>query len=129
VKTLMILFASALLLAGCTSSKDSSATQSNKNSTVTIQGIAFSPAKLTVPVGAKVIWTNKDNVKHTVTSGKPGKDAVPGVSKGSAAKPTGVFDQPMSPSGSTFSFTFSKSGTFTYFCRIHSSMRGTIVVR
>jgi plastocyanin len=32
------------------------------------------------------------------------------------------------PSGATFSFTFTKAGTFAYHCSIHSSMHGTIVV-
>jgi plastocyanin len=125
----MIALASTLLLAGCSSNGSTGQARGNGSNAITIQGIAFSPHKLTVPAGAKVVWTNKDKVKHTVTSGRPGKDAVPGVSNGSPPKPTGMFDQPMTPSGSTFTFTFKKSGTFTYFCRIHSSMRGTIVVR
>jgi plastocyanin len=30
--------------------------------------------------------------------------------------------------GGTFSFTFTKAGTFTYHCNFHPSMHGTIVV-
>lgn len=74
-------------------------------------------------------WTNKDPVKHTVTSGQPGRDAIPGVSKGTAPKLTGFFDHAMSPSGSTFSFKFTTRGIYPYFCRIHTSLRGVITVR
>ena len=35
---------------------------------VNIDNFSFTPATLTVPVGAKVTWTNKDDVPHTVVS-------------------------------------------------------------
>ena len=133
MKALMALLAAGLLMAGCSSSAEEGSPPrpagTSTTNAVAIQGIAFAPESLTVPVGARVTWTNKDNVKHTVTSGKPGKDAIPGVSKGTSAKPTGVFDHAMAPSASTFTFDFQEAGTYTYFCRIHSSMRGVIVVR
>jgi plastocyanin len=129
MKSSMILFSAALLLTGCSASPAPKADARATAHAVTIQGIAFAPSKLSVPVGTRVTWTDKDNVKHTVTSGKPGKDAIPGVRQGTAAHPSGVFDHPMSPSGGTFNFTFKKAGTYAYFCRIHSSMRGVIVVR
>jgi plastocyanin len=124
----MILIALAVMLAGCSSSSGGT-NNGGTSHAVTIQGIAFAPSKLTVPVDTKVTWTNKDNVKHTVTSGKPGKDAIPGVSKGTDPHPSGDFDHPMSASGGTFSFTFKEAGTYTYFCRIHSSMRASIIVQ
>jgi plastocyanin len=127
VKSLILFLALAVLLPGCSSSAGTN--DGPPIHAVTIQGIAFAPNKLTVPSGTKVTWTNKDNVKHTVTSGKPGKDAIPGVSKGTSPHATGVFDHPMSATGGTFSFTFKKPGTYTYFCRIHSSMRASIIVQ
>ena len=39
---------------------------------VWIQSTGFDPTTLTVSVGATVTWTNKDNLKHDVTSGLPG---------------------------------------------------------
>jgi hypothetical protein len=39
----------------------------------------------------------------------------------------GTFDHPMPPNA-TFSFTFPKAGSFAYHCRIHPSMKGTVVV-
>jgi plastocyanin len=128
VKTSMILISLGVVLAACSSPPQSAGARATPRA-VTIQGIAFGPQKLIVGPGATVTWTNKDNVKHTVTAGTPGKDAIPGVTKGTGAHPSGVFDQPMSASGRRFSFTFKRPGTYKYFCRIHSSMRGVIVVR
>jgi plastocyanin len=129
MKALFAAIAVALLMSACSSQSPAAQPASAGGSKqVTIEGIAFTPQKLTIPAGTTVMWTNKDPVKHTVTSGAPGKDAIPGVSKGTAPKLTGFFDHAMSPKGSTFSFTFKKPGTYPYFCRIHSSLRGVIVV-
>jgi plastocyanin len=127
MKSLISVLATGLLLSGC-SPASSPETKSGSGNAVTIQGIAFAPSKLTVNAGTTVTWPNKDNVMHTVTSGRPGKDPIPGVSKGTKAQPSGVFDHSMSPSGATFTFSFKKTGTYPYFCKIHSSMRGVIVV-
>lgn len=131
MKTLLAAFACAMLSTGCSSPGHASqVSQGNdRNQQVAIQGIAFTPQNLTIPAGTTVTWTNKDPVKHTVTSGKPGREPIPGVSKGTAPKLTGVFDHAMSPSGATFSFRFMKTGTYPYFCRIHTSLRGVITVR
>ena len=128
---LLIALGLALLLAGCSPSAARSERSAGSRviHTVTIQGLAFQPANLTVARGTRITWINEDNVEHTVTSGRPGKDAIPGVSKGTASVPTGVFDHPLSRNDASFSFSFEKPGAFTYFCRIHSSMRGVVVVR
>ncbi len=77
---------------------------------VFIQGMAFSPATLTVSVGTTVKWTNKDAVTHTVTSD------------------SGVFDSGNKANGETFSFMFMTAGTYSYHCTIHPSMTAKIVV-
>jgi plastocyanin len=76
---------------------------------VAIDNFAFSPATLKAKAGQQVTWTNKQGVAHTVTAN------------------AGAFNHPM-PSGATFSFTFTKAGTFAYHCTIHPSMHGTVVV-
>jgi plastocyanin len=78
---------------------------------VTISGFAFSPASITVPVGTTVTWTNKDAAPHTITS----DDGT-------------TFDSGNLANGATYSFTFTKAGTFAYHCAIHSSMKGTVIV-
>ena len=37
-----------------------------EDSAITIDNFTFSPAVLTVPVGAKVVWTNRDDMPHSV---------------------------------------------------------------
>lgn len=77
---------------------------------VNIQGNSFTPATLNAKVGDKITWTNNDGYDHTVTSD------------------TGEFDSGHISSGQTFSFTFTKAGTFTYHCAIHTFMAAQVVV-
>ena len=95
---------------------------------VTVEGIAFRPGDLTVAAGDTVTWVNEDPVDHTITSGRPGKQGIPGVSDGTEPKLDGLFDEPLAREGSTFSFTFEEPGTFVYFCRVHAAMKATITV-
>lgn len=92
--------------AGATSDPKSAA------SSVTIQGFKFEPASLTVKLGTQVIWTNRDDVEHTVT-------AIPGD--------TLMFDGTVS-GGSSYSYTFTRTGQFPYVCNNHPGMEGTIIV-
>ena len=78
---------------------------------ITIQGFAFSPATMTIPVGTKVIWTNKDSVAHTVTSDSGG-----------------VLNSALIPQNTTFEFTFTTAGTFSYHCTPHPNMKANIIV-
>ncbi len=80
-------------------------------SAVQIMNFAFAPASITVAVGASVTWTNNDAVAHTVTADDKS------------------FDSGNLASGKTFSFTFTKAGTYPYHCTIHPNMKGAIVVK
>jgi plastocyanin len=84
-------------------------TASSSGNSVSIRNFSFSPNSLTVKVGTKVTWTNHDSVTHTVTANQ------------------GAFNSPALP-GNSFSFTFTKAGTYSYHCMIHPSMMATIVV-
>jgi plastocyanin len=86
-----------------------------KTAALQIKGFAFSPATLTVDKGTAVTVTNNDSTTHTFTSGaNRTKD--------------GKFDQQIS-GGTEGSVTFDTAGMFEYFCQIHSSMKGTVVVK
>ncbi len=113
------LFGPALLLSvlavGCASQPASSPAPAVAGTQISIKGFAFNPNQPSVAKGATITWSNDDGTTHTVTSGVPGTLS-------------GKFDQRVEP-GKTFSFTFSESGTYDFFCNIHNSMRGTITVR
>lgn len=79
---------------------------------VAIKNFAFAPATLKVTVGTTVTWTNQDTDAHTVTS-----DGSGGPLK-SAALATGA----------TYSYTFTKPGTYAYLCTIHPFMTATVEV-
>jgi plastocyanin len=87
--------------------------------TVTIMtdsnGFTFSPKTLTSSVGATVIWKNTTQAPHTVTS-----DDGTSFNTGDST--------PVAP-GTTFSFKFTKAGTFAYHCGFHPSMTATIIVK
>jgi plastocyanin len=78
---------------------------------VSIQNFEFSPAMVEVPAGSTVTWTNNDGELHTVTSSE------------------NVFTSPGLDADETFSYTFSTPGTYTYYCKLHPHMTGTIVVK
>lgn len=82
---------------------------------VDIQTFIFNPDPLEIPIGATVIWINRDGVQHTATAGTP-------------ENPSGYFDSGFLNQGESFRFTFDEAGVFEYFCQRHPSMRGQIIV-
>ena len=126
-KTLIAALALVSVLPSCGGSADAPDAQTKA---VTVQHVAFDPPVLEVAVGTEVTWTNRDaEVVHTATSGIPGDKGVPGLDNATPPKPDGVFDGEMDGDGASFSFTFEEAGTYEYFCRVHQSMTGEIVVR
>jgi plastocyanin len=116
-----------LLLGGCSSN---GGPKEAPGAAITVANIAYSPASLEISVGDTVTWTSEDEgVRHTVTSGLPAGDTVPGVSEGEAAKPDGTFNGSLTDAGDTFAFTFDTAGTYAYFCEVHPSMTAEIIVR
>jgi amicyanin len=78
---------------------------------VSIDNFTFTPPSLTVKAGTTVTWTNKDDIPHGIGSA------------GNAFAKSRALD-----TDDSFSFTFTKPGTYQYFCYIHPHMVGTIVV-
>jgi plastocyanin len=79
---------------------------------VEIHNFAFSPNTLTVPKGARIVWTNRDDEPHTIVSAA-------GAFKASQALDT----------DDSFATTLDKPGAYAYFCGIHPMMVGKIIVR
>ena len=78
---------------------------------VKIDNFSFGPGTLTVPVGTTVTWTNRDDIPHTAVSTE------------------GAFKSKVMDTDEKFSYTFTKAGTFPYFCSIHPKMTGKVVVQ
>ncbi|MBI2204176.1 MAG: cupredoxin domain-containing protein [Candidatus Rokubacteria bacterium] len=83
--------------------------------TVAIQLFQFAPSPVAVEAGARVTWTNRDDIEHTVTAGEPDRR-------------TGRFDLRLPGPGASESVTFTERGVYPYFCDRHRSMRGEIRV-
>jgi len=118
----LVLAACGSTASGGASGAPSAATSAGGSAAVTIENFAFMPQTLTVKAGTTVTWTNKDSAPHTVTSAD-------GIS--TSAKTTSLFNGSVN-SGASFSYTFTKAGTYYYVCTIHKSqagMHGEIVVQ
>ncbi|WP_052229913.1 cupredoxin domain-containing protein [Streptomyces sp. CT34] len=77
-----------------------------------LDGSAAMPSSLTVRKGTTVTWTNHDRAPHTVTSSG-----------------SGSLNSPVLRKGGSYTFTFKSTGTFSYYCKIHPFMHGTVVVK
>ncbi|HKD81829.1 MAG TPA: cupredoxin family copper-binding protein [Candidatus Angelobacter sp.] len=111
IATIVIL--TAMLVGRAQSSGSPAATQSKPaaETGVKIDNFTFTPTSITVPVGSTVLWTNHDDIPHTVVS----------EDKSFKSKALDTDDK--------FSFTFTKPGTYTYYCSIHPKMTGKIIVQ
>ena len=83
------------------------------NAEVKIDNFSFAPATLTVAAGTMVTWTNRDDIPHTVVSTDDPK----------------AFKSQVLDTDEKFYYTFTKAGTYSYFCSVHPKMTGTIVVK
>lgn len=94
---------------------------------------------VTIPVGGTVTWTNQsNNAPHTVTfpiAGQPlptlpGDPFTPPMG-GSTYDGTQVTNSGVLGAGQTYSLTFTKPGTYVYYCLFHDGegMAGTVVVQ
>jgi plastocyanin len=78
---------------------------------VQMKDILFVPEKISARVGQTVVWTNEDDVAHTVKA-KSGAD----------------FESKAVAKGGTYKAKLTKAATIDYVCTIHPSQTGTITV-
>jgi plastocyanin len=104
--------------------------------------LEYLPAKVKVAVGANVTWQIAGPEPHSVTfvpDGSPAPSADTDPSLFGPTPPTGPYDgtttinsgvlpQGESQQVSTFTASFAKTGTYTYYCVIHPNMVGTLQV-
>src|SRR5215212_7325532 len=77
---------------------------------VAIEDFDFDPADVAIQPGDTIMWVNRGNTPHTVTSDD------------------GQFDSEVLNPGESFMFTFPEAGTFSYHCEIHPFMTGSVTV-
>jgi len=78
---------------------------------VKIFNYKFDPETVTVAPGTTVTWTNKDEIPHTLAS------------TDKSFQGSGGLD-----TGDSYSYTFTKPGTYSYYCTLHPFMKGQVVV-
>ena len=104
------------------SSSDDSTASSPGIQNASIVGIksdkSYDPNPINVNAGDSVTWTNSDNDIHSVTSGS---DEGPSIGQ--------EFDSDILGEGQSFTHRFENPGTYEYFCSIHPSMVGEVIVK
>ncbi len=85
----------------------------NKDSgvVITIEKFAFHPAQVTVAPGTKIIWQNKDDVGHSVTSDAQAFDS-------------GIFEK-----NREYARVFNEAGTYPFHCLPHPQMKAQVIVK
>lgn len=78
---------------------------------VTLNNFTFTPQTITVKSGTTVTWVNHDDTPHTVTSADH------------------LFGSSALDTDDQFTYRFSATGTFQYFCTIHPRMTATVIVQ
>jgi plastocyanin len=96
--------------AGCSDRHADSQARTPKTVTVTIDGMAYSPATQTIAEGDQVVWVNRDPFPHTVTSQEA------------------ELDSKDIDAGGSWTVRPQHKGRFTYTCTRHPNMRATLVV-
>jgi plastocyanin len=79
---------------------------------VKIDNFTFAPPVLTVAAGTTVKWVNRDDIPHTVVSDDKS-----------------TFKSKALDTNDSFTYTFTKPGTYNYFCSIHPKMVAKVVVQ
>lgn len=105
--TLAAVFALALTRGGAPA--DAAAAKTVK---IDIKDFAYSKPKITVKVGTRITWTNRDDMRHDVHR------------NGSKGPKSDLLDK-----DDTYTWKATKKGTFKYHCTPHPFMKGTIVVK
>ena len=106
-----IVAAAALMLVGQNRIEAGVPQAKTQNAEVKIDNFSFTPASITVAAGTTITWTNRDDIPHTVVADDK------------------AFKSKVMDTDEKFSYTFSKPGTYPYFCSVHPKMTGKVVVQ
>jgi plastocyanin len=101
----------ALITCGAALATSASADQAGPIVRVLIDNYAYKNPTITIPLGTTVVFKDLDDDPHTVTA------------------VDGSFDSKGLAQGDTFTFRFTKAGTYHYYCKVHPFMKGTVIVK
>jgi len=107
----LVMTVSAVGVVALTSAPASAAAPVAAGPTVRIDNFVFGPQALTVTPGTTVTWINQDDIPHTVVAGDRS------------------FKSKVLDTDERFSFTFTKTGEYGYFCSLHPHMVGKVIVK
>lgn len=100
-------------LGGCNKTQTSYPSVTIKDTPIIeIKDFSFNPSELSIKVGESIIWTNLDSAPHTITSISGDEIKSNSLNK-----------------GETYLHEFNQAGTFEYYCSLHPSMKGKIIVK
>lgn len=111
MKSLLLSAALAIGLVGSAFLVQPATAVASSPTVVKITNFMYGPASVTINAGQTVEWINEDSAQHTATAND------------------GSFKSPDLSQGQKFSHTFTKAGTYAYYCRFHRGMKGTVVVK
>ncbi len=80
---------------------------------VEVADFAFVPEEIEITAGGEVIWINNDDFAHQIVA----------ADSENPFAGEGTID-----TDETYSVSFAEPGTYDYFCGIHNSMTGSVVV-
>ncbi|MFA5083770.1 MAG: cupredoxin family copper-binding protein [Candidatus Paceibacterota bacterium] len=83
--------------------------ENNVENKVIIENFAFSPPISNINAGQKVVWTNNDSAPHQIKADS--------------------FNSGILNKGDAYEFVFVNPGAYNYYCGLHPSMKGQIIVK
>lgn len=105
---LPLVLAASLILHATRATKEEKASSSAE---IRVDNFSFAPQTLTVSVNSTVTWINRDDVPHVIASND------------------GLFQSKALDTDDKYSYTFTKPGTYAYYCSVHPKMVGKIQVQ
>ena len=109
---IMLILCATVLFAGLRRVASQAKNNAGAAMEVKIDNFNFAPVTLMVTPGTTVKWVNHDDIPHTVVS-----------------EDKSTFKSKALDTDDSFSYTFTKPGTYTYFCSIHPKMQAKVVVQ
>ena len=106
----LFILLTVILISGCYSQQTKTSNVEIKTNEIIIDNFAFNPSELTINSGTTLTWKNNHDVVHTIVS-------------------QNLFESKTLNKEDEFTFTFNTPGEYNYYCSIHPSMRGKIIVK